>query len=75
MIKKNSKYIRFVAVLCAVVLTAVSPAGMARPSVKAESKSSLQSQLDDLAAEEDRLNDQIAASTKRSATRRRRSMC
>ena len=61
MIKKKSKYIRFVAVLCAVVLTAVSPAGMACPSVKAESKSSLQSQLDDLAAEEDRLNDQIAA--------------
>lgn len=58
--KRQKRWVRWTAVLSAVVLTAVSPAGLGRVQVKAATSSDLQKQLNDLESEESQLNHDIA---------------
>ncbi len=60
MSKRQKRWLRCTAVLCAVVLTAVSPAGLGRIQVRAATSSELQKQLSDLEAEAQQLNHDLA---------------
>lgn len=58
--KRQKRWVRWTAVLSAAVLTAVSPAGLARVQVRAATSSELQQQLNDLESEASQLNHDIA---------------
>lgn len=58
--RQLSRLVRWTAVLGAAVLTVVSPAGLFRAPVRAETEAELEDQLSDLEAEEQQLNHDLA---------------